>query len=117
MAENNLNNINIPKEQFEFVNHGERIADKGFEDKPIGYFKDAWIRFCKNKASVAALIIIVCVVLYAFLMPLLNTNYDSRFMDSYYAKKAPRHTALRPLGIADGGVNRKLARFSQGGKL
>ena len=41
----------IPPEKFEFVHSGERIADKKFEDKPIGYFKDAWIRFRKNHAS------------------------------------------------------------------
>ena len=26
----------IPPEKFEFVHSGERIADKKFEDKPIG---------------------------------------------------------------------------------
>ena len=98
MAEN-MQNIQIPKEMFEFVNHGERIADKKFEDKPIGYFKDAWIRFRKNKASVMAAIVIIVIVLFAFLMPVFNTKYDSRFMDAFYAKKAPRHTALRRFGI------------------
>ena len=39
----------IPKEKFEFVSHGEKIFDKKLETKPIGYFKDAWIRFRKNK--------------------------------------------------------------------
>ena len=30
---------------------GEKLSDKKFSDKPIGYMKDAWIRFRKNKAS------------------------------------------------------------------
>ena len=111
MAEN-MQNIQIPKEMFEFVNHGERIADKKFEDKPIGYFKDAWIRFRKNKASVVAAIVIIAIVLFAFLMPLCNTKYDSRFMDAFYAKKAPRHTFLRQFGIADGGVDRTFSEKS-----
>ena len=111
MAEN-MQNIQIPKEMFEFVNHGERIADKKFEDKPIGYFKDAWIRFRKNKASVVAAIVIIAIVLFAFLMPVFNTRYDSRFMDAYYAKKAPRHTVLRQFGIADGGVDRTFSEKS-----
>ena len=56
MAENkNLNHIS--KEKFSFVHEGERISDKKFDDKPIGSFKDAWIRFRKNKASVVASII------------------------------------------------------------
>jgi len=109
MAEKKIAEMHIPAEKFEFVNHGERIKDKVFEDKPIGYFKDAWIRFCKNKASVVASIIIVGIVLYAFLLPIFNTRYDSRFMDSYYAKKAPRVLALRQFGIADGGVDRNFS--------
>ena len=96
----------IPPEKFEFVHSGERIADKKFEDKPIGYFKDAWIRFRKNHASVVATIIIICIVLFAFLTPIFNTRYNARFMDSYYAKKAPRALALRPYGIFDGGTTR-----------
>lgn len=99
----------IPPEKFEFVHSGERIADKKFEDKPIGYFKDAWIRFRKNHASVVATIIIICIVLFAFLTPIFNTRYNARFMDSYYDKKAPR-----ALGIFDGGTTRT---FSEKGLI
>ena len=53
---------NIPSEKFEFVNSGEKIHDTKFETKPIGYFKDALIRFCKNRASVAAFVIIILIV-------------------------------------------------------
>lgn len=106
--------VKIPPEKFEFVHSGERIADKKFEDKPIGYFKDAWIRFRKNHASVVATIIIICIVLFAFLTPIFNTRYNARFMDSYYAKKAPRALALRPLGIFDGGATRT---FSEKGLI
>ena len=104
----------IPPEKFEVVHSGERIADKKFEDKPIGYFKDAWIRFRKNHASVVATIIIICIVLFAFLTPIFNTRYNARFMDSYYAKKAPRALALRPYGIFDGGTTRT---FSEKGLI
>ena len=107
-------NLQIPKEKFEFVNTGDHISDVKFEDKPIGYFKDAWIRFRKNHASVVATIIIICIVLFAFLTPIFNTRYNARFMDSYYAKKAPRALALRPLGIFDGGTTRT---FSEKGLI
>ena len=68
MAENK-NNLNIPKEKFAFVNQGERLHDKKFDDKPIGYLKDAWIRFRKSKASVVAAIIILCIIVYAVAAP------------------------------------------------
>ena len=101
--------MNIPKEKLEFADRGERIYDKKFEDKPIGYFKDAWIRFRKNRASVAASVIILCIVLFSLLTPLLNTRYTARFMDAFYAKKAPRNLLLRQIGLADGGASRSFS--------
>ncbi len=99
--------MNIPKEKFTLVQEGERIHDKKFEDKPIGYFKDAWIRFRKSRASVIAACIIILVVLYAFIAPLFIRSHDVSFMVSAYAKKPARVTWLRDtIGIADGGVNR-----------
>ena len=102
MAEYN----NIPKEKFAFVHDGERISDKKFEDKPIGYFKDAWIRFRKSRASVVAAIIIIAIVLYSLVMPLIITTHDATFMCGTYAKKPSRVTWLRDFGIATGGVER-----------
>ena len=102
----------IEKEKFEFVNRGERISDKKFDDKPVGYFKDAWIRFRKNKGSVVAAIIILCIVAFSFLCPLLTTNFDAAFMDVYYAKKPPRNMLLSNIGIADGGTNRDFSEKS-----
>ena len=105
---------NIPKEKFAFVNTSEKLTDKQFDDKPISYLKDAWIRFRKNRASVVATIIIIGIVLFAFLAPLLNTQYDSQFMCAFYAKKAPRNLTLANIGIADGGVKRD---FSEKGLM
>ncbi len=98
---------NIPKEKFSFVHENERIHDKKFEDKPIGYFKDAWIRFRKSKASVVAAIIIVLIILFSLLTPLLITTHDNSFMATQYARKPARVTWLRDtIGIMDGGVDR-----------
>ncbi len=94
----------IPAEKFAFVNINERLTDTKFDDKPIGYFKDAWIRFRKNKASVAAAFIILLICLFSITAPLL-TSHANNFMDVVYAKKGPRLTALKDIGIADGGVN------------
>ena len=113
MAENK-NYMNIPAEKFAFVNEGERLHDKKFDDKPIGYLKDAWIRFRKSKASVVAAIIIMAIILYAFLAPVFITSHEATFMDANYAKKAPRHTALRDFGIMDGGMTRD---FSEKGLI
>ena len=113
MEKKNNNFTHIPKEKFSFVNDGERITDKKFDDKPIGYFKDAWIRFRKSKASVVATVIIIAIILYSFLAPLF-IPHESTFMVNMYAKKAPRDTFLRQFGIADGGMDRT---FSERGLI
>lgn len=38
------------------------IADEPLESKEIGYYRDSWNRFKKNKASVVAFIII-CIIM------------------------------------------------------
>lgn len=107
---NNTEYDNIPKEKFTLVQEGERLSDKKFDDKPVGYFKDAWIRFRRNRASVVAAVIILMIVLYAFLMPLLIRGHDDTFMDVNYAKKAPRVVWLREhFGISTGGVARNFS--------
>ena len=103
----------IPKEKFAFVNTGSHISDVKFDDKPIGYLRDAWNRFRKNQASVIAAIIIICIVLFALVVPAVS-NMDNNFMDNYYAKKAPRNTFLRQFGICDGGTKRN---FSERGMI
>ena len=119
MADNISNvNMNIPAEKFRFVNQDERIHDRKFDDKPIGYFKDAWLRFKKSKASVVAAIIILLVILYSFLCPLLVTAHSSTFMANLYAKKPGRVEWVKEhLGFLDGGVNRTYSERSLQSKL
>ena len=103
------NYTHLPKETFSFVHEGDRISDKKFEDKPIGYFKDAWIRFRKNRASVVAAIIIIAIILFSFLTPLFITTHDNSFMVPQYARKPARVTWLRDtIGAVDGGVERTI---------
>lgn len=114
MMNTNRTYEHIPKEQFAFVNQGERITDKKFEDKPVGYFRDAWNRFCRNRASIAAAIIILCILLFSIVTPLLVNNYDSTFMDVYYSRKPSRNLFLQRFGIADGGTNRDFSEQGLG---
>ena len=97
-------NINlIPKEKLALANLGDHIKDQKFEDKPVGYFKDAFRRFCKNKASIVAAIIILMIILFAIVMPVFDTGTATNF-DTRYAKKGPRNLFLSNFGIATGDV-------------
>ena len=100
--------MNIPKEKFEFVGRGEKIFDRKLETKPIGYFKDAFIRFRKNKSSVVAAIIILILILYAIIAPIFSPfTVDSR--DPYYATVLPKNQLLAQYGIWDGTTQKQEA--------
>ncbi len=109
MSTKNFDINSVSPDKFAFVQLNDKITDKKFDDKPIGYLKDAWLRFKKNKASVIATVIIIIIVLFAFLTPIFTTKYDATFMDPYYAKKAPRNLALSKLGICNGGKSKVLS--------
>lgn len=94
---------NIPKEKFAFANRGEKISDKKLETKPVGYFKDAFIRFRKNKSSMVAAVIIIVLFLYAIIVPFVS-NYDVGFRDGYYKNLLPKCNALAWLGWDGCGV-------------
>lgn len=99
-----VNNNNVIDDRFSFANDNVVLHDQKLETKPRGYFKDALIRFTKNKASIVASIIIGLIVLFALITPLATPNNVKTLMDPYYAKKGPRNTSLYALGF-DGGSN------------
>ena len=106
----NTNNKAISPDKFEFVNMNTRLTDVKFDDKPIGYFKDAWIRFRKSTAAVVATGIILLIFLFSVIAPLFTKN-PSTFMDTYYAKKGPYINSLRKAGMANGSVNRDFSEM------
>ena len=99
--------MNIPSEKFEFANNSDKLHDAKFSDKPIGYFKDAFLRFRKNKASIVASIIIICIILFAIIVPFFNQTETGTRLDPYFAKMGPYVPSLAQYGIADGGAARE----------
>ena len=100
----NTNNIpDIAPEKFRLVGVDSRLHDQKFETKQVSYFADAFNRFCKNKSSVVAAIIILCLVLYAVLVPMFcETTYSLSLTDTTYlsyVKLAPRNELFVKLGI------------------
>lgn len=93
----------IPKEKFVFVGTEGRMHDKKLETKPIGYFRDAFNRFVRNKSSVVASIIILILVLYAILVPMLCQNTYTRALTDTnllnYTKLPPKSNFFAWLGL------------------
>ena len=94
--------LDIPKEKLQFADSNRIIHDKELETKPIGFFKDAMIRFKKNKSSVVAAFIILFLFLYAILVPFIfRTSYNTSEGDNLYLdyqKLLPKTKAFAWLG-------------------
>lgn len=92
---------NITPEEFEFVQRGEKIFDKKFETKPIGYFKDAMIRFTKNRANVTASIILFTIILSSIFIPIFSPK-NAETQESRLQYLPPRMPVFENWGIWDG---------------
>ncbi len=92
-------NINeIPAEKFKFVQQDKKIHDQKFDTKPVGYFTDAFRRFCKNKSSVAGGIVILLLIIFAIFVPIFS-KYEVSDRDGYYAYALPKNELFVSLGI------------------
>ena len=87
---------NIPAEKFTIVANKD-IHDLKLDTKPVGYLKDAFRRFCKNKASVAAAFIIVFLLLFAIVGPLLS-KAEVSFVDQNIQYLLPKSNTFSFLG-------------------
>lgn len=97
----NLKDLKVNKEDFEFVQLDEEIKDEKFQGEAIGFFKDAMLRFKKNKASIVAGWVILFIIFMAIFGPSMN-EYTYRQQHIDWALLPPRVPGLEKLGIFDG---------------
>ncbi len=91
--------FNIDQSSFEFVQADSILHDQKLETKPVGFFRDCMRRFTKNKASVAAAIIILILLLFAIFAPLATSFGKKPVADEgYYAKMLPKTKYFQWLG-------------------
>ena len=91
----------IPKEKFVFVRQDSSLDDSILQTKPVGYFKDAMIRFATNKGSVVCFFIILILFLYALFAPVFSP-YKINSKDSYYSYVLPKNNLFAKSGFWDG---------------
>lgn len=92
---------NIPKEKFQFAGQRDLSHDKRLATKPVGYFRDAFRRFCKNKGSVVAACIILILVLFAIIGPFC-TPYSVSYNDTFYTYTLPKNSWFANTSFWDG---------------
>lgn len=81
---------NIPVEKFNFAKRDGDIHDKKFDTKPVGYWQDAFRRFCKNKGAVVAAIVIMFLLLFAIIGPFCSP-FQVSYSDQRLAVMQPRN--------------------------
>lgn len=91
----------IPAEKFEFAQMDVKIRDKKLETKPIGFLRDAARRFARNKASIAGMVIIVLLLLFAFIAPAVS-RYDVSYTNGFYKNVRPKISTNPIVGFWDG---------------
>ena len=97
--------MNIDKSKFVLVNAKDQYQDKPLKTKEIGYYKDSWNRFKKNKGALVAFYIIAFIFLMVGIGPSLksyglpdsNPNLALRFKHL-----EPKIPLLENIGIFDG---------------
>ena len=100
----------IAPEKFRMVQQDAKISDVKFDTKPVGYFKDAFSRFKKNKSSVTAAIIIIFLLLFALFGPMLS-KYETTDIDGYYKQALPKASALEFIGWDGTRVEKKQSQM------
>lgn len=105
MIVTDANKLNIDKSKLVRVENVAGASEQYSLAEPIGYYKDAWLRFKKNKLSVIATIIMSIVLFFTIVGPHLK-KYDlpkenAKFAN-YFRELPPRIPGLEKLGIFDG---------------
>ncbi len=98
----------ISSEKFVFCADNANLHDKKLETKPVTYFRDAFNRFCRNKGSILAAIVIITLVLFAIIGPIVSP-YTVAYQDENYKFCLPKSKLCYDLGLGfwDGGKNGK----------
>ena len=79
----------IPKEKLTLIQRDRRITDQKLETKSIGYFKDVWLRFKKDKSAVVAFVLIMILLLFSMFVPFISPM-DVSFREESFAYMLPK---------------------------
>lgn len=91
------------KELFVFVkNRGTVYAANEKSTSSVGYFRDAWRRFCRNRSSLVALCVLALLIAFCLFAPLLSP-YTLLDKETIYANRRPHLSVFDGSGFWDGG--------------
>ena len=98
--------MNVDKKKLVLVhNKDDLINDIPLETKEIGYYKDSWLRFKKNKASLIAFYILIIVMFFVAVGPYMKDYTlptDNSIEAARLGNLTPKVPVLEKIGIFDG---------------
>jgi oligopeptide transport system permease protein len=95
----------IDKSKLVLVQNNQVLRDEVFKSKPIGYYKDAWNRFKKNRASYVAMIFILVILFFTIIGPhmkIYNLPEENAIEANRLRELPPRIPYLEDLGVFNG---------------
>ena len=96
------NEFDISQNDFNLTQVDKKIHDKKFDTKATTFAKDALKRFCKNKSSVVAAIIIAILMILSFLLPVVTPyNIDPANPNVKEVLMLPKIREYKPTGLID----------------
>lgn len=107
MSEKQFDINNIPKDKFEFVQIDTKLHDELIQGEAIGFFKDAMIRFRKNKAALVSFIIIAFLAIMAIIGPSLS-KYGYAEQNIKLQNMPPRVSWLSGLKLFSGTLTKEV---------
>ena len=99
--------IKLNKNDLQLIGEDRPLRDKELVTKPKSYLRDAFERFCKNKGSVVAGVIILILLLYAIFGPLF-TPYSVSYGDAYFQNCLPKSHLFQNTDFWDGCRNESM---------
>ena len=97
----------IKKSDLQLIGEDRPLRDKELVTKPKSYLRDAFERFCKNKGSIFAGIVILILVLYAIIGPFC-TPYSVSYQDEYFKDTLPKSHLFQNTSFWDGCRNESM---------
>jgi oligopeptide transport system permease protein len=91
----------IPREKLQFADIDDRQSKTKEKHKSVGFWRESFSRFAKNKASIAAFVIIVFLVLFAIFVPIFSP-FSLSDRDGNLSKLLPKVSLFENTGFWDG---------------
>jgi len=95
-----LNQEKLPVDSFNRITIDSSVAER-ITKPSVSFWKDAWLRIRKNKASIVSMFILIFIILMSFIGPVISPH-DAETQTLTHANLPPKIPGFENLGFLDG---------------